>query len=121
MIIEYASKLHIDKFNYVPITDVLKIENQGVYAQILSNESGINLELLSPLNDKSPINSFIRRGIGIAHICFRTNNFDLEYKRLKRWVVREALPAPMEYFKGGRTFFINNGIYLTEYLEVIEN
>ena len=73
------------------------------------------------MNDKSPINSFIRRGIGIAHICFRTNNFDLEYKRLKRWVVREALPAPMEYFKGGRTFFIHNGIYLTEYLEVIEN
>ncbi len=115
--IEYARKIHIDRYNCKPITNIMTIKNQGVYAQILSNKTGVNIELLSPIDDSSPIHTFLRRGIGLAHICYKVNNFDDEYNRLRKWVVREPLIAPKEYFNGGRTFFVHNGIYLIEYLE----
>ncbi len=119
--LNYARKIHIERYNYFPITDELIIENQGVIAQILSNNSGVNLELLTPYGDNSPIKSFIRRGIGLAHICFKIKDFENEYNRLKRWVVREPKVAPKTYFNSGRTFFVHNGIYLIEYLECMEN
>lgn len=112
-----AVKKHTEFYGYHKLTSVMKIENQGVYAQILSNDSGINLELLSPIDDSSPIVPFLRRGIGIAHICYKTKQFDKLYNRYKSKVVRPPSPAPLEYFNGGRTFFIHNGIYLVEFLE----
>ena len=114
-----AVKKHIDLYGYHKITSVMKIDNQGVYAQILSNDSGINLELLSPIDENSPILSFLRRGIGIAHICYKTKAFDNLYDKYKAKVVRPPSPAPLEYFNGGRTFFMHNGIYLVEFLEDI--
>ena len=114
-----AARKHIDLYGYRELTSIMKIDNQGVYAQILSNDSGINLELLSPIDETSPINTFLRRGLGLAHICYKVFNFDDLYIQYKPKVVRAPSTAPFEYFNGGRTFFIHNGIYLVEFLEAL--
>ena len=117
--LEWAVARHMKEKNCKPITSILRIENQGVNVQLLDNGTGVNIEIIEPLNENSPVVSFLKRGIGLAHICYAIHDFEEVYAQLRTKVVREPLPAPQEYFNGGRTFFMHNGFYLVEYLEIV--
>lgn len=64
-------------------------EEQGVNAIVLKNEF-CDIEFLEPLNDSSPISSFLKKNSkgGIHHICFLVDDLQSNLKFLKDQGVR---------------------------------
>lgn len=48
------------------------------------NLKGTRIELIHPLNDKSPVARYLeKQGGGLHHICFRSDNIEADVARLK--------------------------------------
>jgi hypothetical protein len=80
----------------------------------------MNIELIEPLGEDSPVSNALRKGGGLNHICYETKEFDQLYESYKGKVVRHPKPAPEPYFNGGRTFFAFRKGGLVEFLEIKE-
>jgi methylmalonyl-CoA epimerase len=67
----------------LPLEKEAVIEDQGVRAALLRcGESEI--ELLEPINDQGGVARFLeRRGEGLHHVCFETDDVDEELERAK--------------------------------------
>ena len=64
------------------------VETEGVRVAIIRLENG-RVELLQPMDEKSPIKKFIeKRGEGIHHMALETNDMTDEVSRLKGLGVR---------------------------------
>ena len=90
----------------------------GSHVVLLNCGNDFNIELIEPLGENSPVSNALKKGGGLNHICYETENFDQIYEKFKNKVVRHPRPAPQEYFKGGRTFFAYRRGGLVEFLEV---
>lgn len=111
-------KAYVEDYGYTQVTSIMKIENQGVNVVMVKRpEDDLCFELIEPLHEDSPIMTALKRGGGINHVCYEVDNIEEVYEKYKRKVVRELKPAPLEYFNGGRTFFIFNKGDLIEFLE----
>lgn len=77
------------------------------------------LELVEPVDDKSPVMGFLKRGGGLHHLCYQVDNLEkqLELSReVGGLVVRPPLPAVA--FGGRRiAWFYTKEKLLIEYLE----
>lgn len=109
--------IYLEDYGYKQISGVLKIENQNVRVVLLNCDNDVNVELIEPITDESPIASALKRGGGINHICYETDEFDALYKKFCSKVVVHPKPAPEEYFDSGRTFFVFRKGELVEFLE----
>jgi len=59
------------------------VESQGVRTAFAKMDHHANLELLTPINDSSPIKKFIdKNGEGIHHICFRVPDIEKKCEEL---------------------------------------
>lgn len=116
--LEKALATYVEDYGYRQVSSILSIENQDVRVVLLNCGNDVNVELISPLSDASPVMSALKRGGGINHICYETDRFEELYEKFKSKVVRPPKPAPQEYFKGGRTFFAHRKGELVEFLEV---
>ncbi len=116
--IESTLKAYVEDYGYRQISNILPIENQQVKVVLLNCGNDVNVELIEPMGEESPVHTALQRGGGINHICYETDQFEQMYEKFKAKVVREAKPAPLEYFKGGRTFFVHRKGELVEFLEV---
>lgn len=117
--VEKKAKTYEEQYGYRRITSVLTVENQGVRVLLLNN--GIDycsVELIEPMGETSPVSGFLKRGGGFHHICYETDQFELLLEKFKTKIVQPPKPAPQEYFKGGRTFFIFKEGELLEFLEI---
>jgi len=111
-------KVFVDDYGFKQISSILTIENQKVRVVLLNCGNDFNIELIEPLGENSPVSNALKKGGGLNHICYETENFDQIYEKFKNKVVRHPRPAPQEYFKGGRTFFAYRRGGLVEFLEV---
>lgn len=116
--IETARKTYVEDYGYKVISEVLTIENQQVKVQLLNCGNDVNVELIEPMGEDSPVSNALKRGGGINHICYETDEFDALYEKYKSKVVRHPKPAPEAYFDGGRTFFVFRKGELVEFLEL---
>ena len=117
--IEKALVRYVDDYGYRQISSIMEIENQQVKAVLLNCGNDVNVELLEPTGEDSPVANALKRGGGVNHICYETDEFESLLERFKGKVVRSPRPAPDEYFNGGRTFFIYRGGELIEFLEKV--
>ncbi len=71
--IKNKSKIYVDK----------KI---GVKVQFLNISKDNNLELIQPLNNKSPINNFLKNKntLNIHHLAYKCKNLEIEVSKLKK-------------------------------------
>jgi methylmalonyl-CoA/ethylmalonyl-CoA epimerase len=111
-------KVYLDDYGYRQISNILTIENQQVRAVLLNCGNDVNIELLEPLGDDSPVSNAVKKGGGLNHICYETREFDRLYEQFRDKVVCHPKPAPQEYFRGGRTFFAFRRGGLVEFLEI---
>lgn len=59
------------------------VEEQGVRAALLTI-GGSEIELLEPIRAESPVGKFLeKRGEGLHHVCFETDDIESELERTK--------------------------------------
>jgi len=97
--------------------DIEEIKTRGVRVVTLGFEEGPLIELLEAVGSESPIRKFIdKRGEGIHHICFKTDDLDLKVRELKKKGVRFVQERPVSGAGGSRIIFIHpdnlNGVLI---------
>jgi len=82
--IDEAIMAYKKSFN-VPISEVMIIEKQNIKMAIISFEN-LKIELMEPLNDKSPISKFLEKNPkgGLHHYCISVNDLKREYDEHKQ-------------------------------------
>ena len=117
--LEKSAQYYCDNFNYTIKVNKIYVENQLVNIVMLKSsvQSDPDLELICPSTTDSPAYNSLKRGEVINHICYQTKNYEEVLSRFKKKVVRPSMPAPVELFGGGRTFFAYLNGQLTEFLE----
>lgn len=69
---------------------------------------GTQIELVTPLNGEGPIQRHLeRRGGGIHHLCFRTDDIEADMERLTARGYRFTTEAPMPGAHDSRVVFIH--------------
>lgn len=117
--LEKSTDYYCKNFNYSIKVNKIYVENQLVNIVMLKSsvQSDPDLELICPTATDSPAYNSLKRGEVINHICYQTKNYEEVLSRFKNKVVRPSMPAPVELFGGGRTFFAYLNGQLTEFLE----
>ena len=115
--IEKSTKDYIETYGFVKKTEVIEVKNQGVKVVLLNCGSQTSVELIQPLDEKSPSYNAMKRGGGINHICYETALFDEKVEKFESKIVRSPRATPEELFGGRRTFFIYRKHELIEFLE----
>jgi methylmalonyl-CoA/ethylmalonyl-CoA epimerase len=92
---------------FIPESEILLDEGRHVYVAFLRKD-GLRIELLSPADDHSPINSYLNKiGNTPYHICYHTPDLEKtirELRQLKFIVVEKAGASPA--FDGKKVAFL---------------
>lgn len=84
-----------------------RVEAQGVEVCFVGSGAG-KIELLEPTRPDSPVARFLeRRGPGLHHIAYRTDDIEAELARLARAGVRLIDRAPRPGAHGHRVAFVH--------------
>ena len=79
---------------------------QQVNVQFLGRQGSIDIKLIEPAGVDSPLWQFLKRGEGLHHLCFRTDEVARQLAALERKGLRVlAAPAPGEAFDDGLIAF----------------
>jgi len=66
------------------------------------------IELVHPLNDEGPIKGYLeKRGPGLHHLCFRSDNIEEDVARLKEKGYQFLSDAPSPGAHGSKVIFIH--------------
>ena len=70
--------------------------------------SGTRIELIHPINGEGPVQRYLdKRGPGLHHLCFRTDDVEGDMKRLQQKGYRFLSEAPVPGAHGTRVAFIH--------------
>jgi methylmalonyl-CoA/ethylmalonyl-CoA epimerase len=109
-------------YNAKPLLDTYSDKNQLVYAQFIESEN-IKIELLEPINEKSPIKKFIdKHGSGsLYHLAFEVDDLDAVDKEVRQ---NGGMPVSRttEAWNGMEVMFVmffnNSDHQLVEYVKL---
>src|SRR3989337_4568989 len=80
--VEEAAKIYQEALG-VDTVEFETVESEGVKLAILHLENG-RIELMQPMNDKSPIKKFLDQKVqGLSHMALHTNNIEGEVERME--------------------------------------
>jgi methylmalonyl-CoA/ethylmalonyl-CoA epimerase len=92
---------------------------QQVHVMFLRKQGSLDLKLIEPSSDQSPLWPFVRKGGGLHHVCFKTADVNAACDELTAAGARMlAAPAPGEAFEDGLIAFLYAGLGLN--VEVID-
>lgn len=118
--LEKSEAFYRDNFGYSVKVKTLHVQNQDVIITMLSNPlGGADIELITPVSEKSPSQNALRKRLVLNHICYETKKYDELLIKYNAKIVRPSMPAPVELFGGGRTFFAYLDGALFEFLELL--
>jgi len=84
---------------YAPRTNRVTNTRQKVNVVFLSKPGSIDLKLIEPATEDSPLWASLRKGEGLHHLCFRTDDTVSELEELSGRGLRVlSPPAPGEAF-----------------------
>ena len=106
----------------LPVHKVATVEDQGVKAALLTIGNS-EIELLEPINQNGGVAKFLeRRGEGIHHICFETDDVAAELAATKAKGIEVIDQTPRKGLAGMICFLhprANHGV-LVEYAQPLE-
>lgn len=119
--LEKSTQYYCENFGYSVKVKRIFVKNQLVDIVMLKSPiiTDPDLELICPTTEDSPAYNSLRRGEVINHICYQTKNYAEVLKKFEKRIVRKSMPAPVELFGGGHTFFAYLNGQLTEFLEEV--
>lgn len=84
---------------FAPRTEPVTNTRQKVNVIFLSKPGSIDLKLIEPASEDSPLWASLRKGEGLHHICFRTDDVAVRLEELAERGLRIlSMPAPGEAF-----------------------
>lgn len=93
-------------FGYRPRTEKVINTRQQVTVVFLRREGSLDLKLIEPYGDESPLWTFLRTGEGLHHLCFKVDDTAEALAELEGRGMRVlARPAPGEAFDEGLIAF----------------
>jgi methylmalonyl-CoA epimerase len=120
--LDEAYKFYRDTLG-LPVHKEAVVEDQGVKAALLTIGNS-EIELLEPINENGGVAKFLeRRGEGLHHICFETDNVAAELAATKAKGIALIDQAPRQGLAGMICFLhpkANNGV-LIEYAQPVED
>lgn len=118
--LDKSAKFHTENFNYEERVTDLYVSNQNVTITMLRNlDGGPDLELINPADKSSPSYNALKKRLVLNHIAYETTNYDEVLIKYEKKIVRPSMPAPIELFDGGRTFFAFLDGSLVEFVELL--
>jgi methylmalonyl-CoA/ethylmalonyl-CoA epimerase len=79
---------------------------QQVNVQFLKRPGSIDIKLIEPSAEASPLWQFLKRGEGLHHLCFKADDVQAQLSELEKLGLRVlAQPAPGEAFDDGLIAF----------------
>jgi methylmalonyl-CoA/ethylmalonyl-CoA epimerase len=113
--LEKGIKLWTETFGYKLKTTPVINSRQKVRVVFLEKNDSIDIKLLEPVDDSSPVYRFSLKGGGLHHLCFKCDSLDLKLEELKDDGFRLlAGPEPGEAFENENIAFI----YATQGLNI---
>jgi methylmalonyl-CoA/ethylmalonyl-CoA epimerase len=105
--IEEGVKLWENLFGYCRVTEATINTRQKVKVVFLQKPNSIDIKLIEPTSESSPVFALARRGGGLHHICFKCGNLDDELTRLNTLGGRTlSPPGPGEAFENKEIAFV---------------
>ena len=102
---EAARKFEL--LGYHPCSNPVEDPERKVKIQFYVNASGVKVELITPLQDGSPVDAWLQKnGSAPYHICYQSDELEADVSRLKDngfMVLHPASPAPA--MEGRRVVF----------------
>jgi methylmalonyl-CoA/ethylmalonyl-CoA epimerase len=90
--------------NYKGTEDVVSAKTKTAFFPII----GTKIELIHPLNDEGPVKKYLeKRGGGLHHICFKTDDIEDDMERLKGKGYQFLSETPQAGAHGTRVAFIH--------------
>ncbi len=94
------------------------VSSQSVDVAFLKLGESFKFEFVQPLDDSSPVNSFLKRKSPYYHIAFTSSDFDKDVKHLESCGLRAMDVFNSEAFKMKRcVFFVGPDNHLIEVVE----
>ena len=113
--LEKGIKLWTETFGYRQKTKEVVNTRQKVKVVFLEKKGSIDIKLLEPVDDTSPVYRFALKGGGLHHLCFKCDSLDSKLVELKDKGFRIlAGPEPGEAFDNEDIAFI----YATQGLNI---
>ncbi len=113
--IEKGITLWTETFGYKQKTQPVVNSRQKVRVVFLEKEGSIDIKLIEPVGEDSPIYKFAMRGGGLHHLCFKCDNLETQLNDLADTGFRVlAGPEPGEAFDNEDIAFV----YATQGLNV---
>lgn len=117
----HFQKYFCDALGYQEISETYRDETIGVFVAFINMNDKIYLELVQPIDDKSPVYNYLqKRGQSLHHLCFEVDDINAECERLrsKNYMVTFP-PTPAVAFRGRNVAFLmsKDENYLIELLQ----
>jgi methylmalonyl-CoA/ethylmalonyl-CoA epimerase len=97
--IEKAAQKLGETLGFMPRTAKVTNTRQQVNVLFLKREGSIDIKLIEPAGEQSPLWQFLKRGEGLHHLCFRVQDVRSQLAELETAGLRVlAAPAPGEAF-----------------------
>ena len=100
-------------FGYSQMTRIIVNSRQQVKVTFLRKANSITVKLIEPLESNKSLRTFVNRGGGFHHICFKCNDIDVTRTELtEKGLITLVPPQPGEAFNGNNIAFLlaKNGI-----------
>jgi methylmalonyl-CoA/ethylmalonyl-CoA epimerase len=81
--IKNSASFYIESMNYIKESDIIHEINQKVFIQFLKL-GDYRIELIEPQDNTSPVYSFLKKGGGLNHICYITDDLESSIRFLRK-------------------------------------
>jgi len=111
--LEQAAERICRLFGYAVATTPVTNTRQDVKVLFLRKPESLELKLIEPASENSPLWDFVRKGGGLHHICFKVPDVPTACAELSTRGARViAAPQPGEAFDDGSIAFVYAGLGL---------
>jgi methylmalonyl-CoA/ethylmalonyl-CoA epimerase len=101
--LEQASRFYTSAFGFQVVSGPFEDPIQKVRICFLAASAGglRHLELISPLDGASPVNGYLKKGIGAYHVCYAVADIDQALAELRsQGCLEVSPPVPAVAFAG---------------------
>ncbi|MHA1786403.1 MAG: VOC family protein [Candidatus Helarchaeota archaeon] len=83
--INKAIKIYKNIYGFSQESEIILDEVQKVHVVFFSTNSGnVQIELITPAAEDSPVSNFLKKGGGLYHLCYETETLEEDIERFKK-------------------------------------
>jgi methylmalonyl-CoA/ethylmalonyl-CoA epimerase len=100
-------------FGYEQMTEIVVNTRQKVRVVFLHKQHSLDIKLIEPADESSPVFKYAQKGGGLHHLCFRCDDLHSQLEQLQKLGLRViAAPQPGEAFENENIAFVfaKNGL-----------